>query len=159
MNELSYILGNAAKLSFEKLRKRYNKKRKDMKNVNRSGISRKEVEKAQKALELYNFLFWLDNFIYIRDGKTNVKETKQKEISSDAEDEEDDGEVETYEHELNEDISDDPEINISNTSQGSSFISSPPSCNSMSRPKVSEKRKATKQKRNLVKVNTLTIWR
>ena len=65
---INYFLGDAAKASFEKLRKRYNKKRKNVKDSSRSSVSKKEVEKAQRALQLYSFLFWLDNFIHIREG-------------------------------------------------------------------------------------------
>ena len=44
-----------------------------MKKCNRSGSATKDVEKAERGLAIYNFLSWLDNFVYVREGKTNLK--------------------------------------------------------------------------------------
>ena len=40
----------------------------------KSGALAREVQKAERALEEYKFLSWLDNFIYIREGRTNVSQ-------------------------------------------------------------------------------------
>ena len=56
-----------------------------MKRAKRSGTSTKEVEKAERALQAYQFLFWLDKFTFVREGKTNVE---QEDSSADEEDEE-----------------------------------------------------------------------
>ncbi|XP_057302855.1 uncharacterized protein LOC130637019 [Hydractinia symbiolongicarpus] len=85
-NSLEFLEnGNAAKTSFEKLRKRYNKKKNDFKKSKKSGTSTKESEKAEKALELYKYLSWLDNFIYVREGRSNI----YTDYSSDEEGDED----------------------------------------------------------------------
>ena len=59
-------------MCFDKLRKRYNKKKNDAKKAKKSGSSTRESEKAERALEAYKFFFWLDKFIYIREGRSNV---------------------------------------------------------------------------------------
>lgn len=64
--------GNDAKLYFEKLRKRYNKKKNDAKKTKKSKSSTRECEKAEKPLDVYKFLFWLDTFVYIKEGRSNV---------------------------------------------------------------------------------------
>ena len=50
-------------------------------------MSTRESEKAEKALEAYKFLFWLDKFIYIREGRSNVP--RDNSFSNDDEDEND----------------------------------------------------------------------
>ena len=74
-------------MCFDKLRKRYNKKKNDAKKAKKSGSSTQESEKAEKALEAYKFLFWLDKFIYIREGRSNVP--RDNSFSNDDEDEND----------------------------------------------------------------------
>ena len=59
-------------MCFDKLRKPYFKKKNYAKKANKSGSSTRESEKAGKALEAYKFLFWLDKFIFIREGCLNV---------------------------------------------------------------------------------------
>ena len=51
--------------------------------MDRSGALAKDVEKAEKALQEYQFLFWLDKFTYIRESKTNI----DREGESDSDDE------------------------------------------------------------------------
>ena len=135
---INYFLGDAAKAAFEKLRKRYNKKRKDVKDSSRSGVSKKEVEKAQRALQPYSFLFWLDNFIHIREGRTNLNELSQstvREASSDDENEEDKDPLPFSDSEVSENV-DETDIDESL----SSAIISPEPKTKPSR--VSQKRKA-----------------
>ena len=50
-------------------------------------MSTRESEKTEKALEAYKFLFWLDKFIYIREGRSNVP--RDNSLSNDDEDEND----------------------------------------------------------------------
>jgi hypothetical protein len=54
------------------------RKRKEFKEANRSGTSTKALEKAEKALDQYKFLNWMDGFIQPRDGRTNIKSTVDK---------------------------------------------------------------------------------
>ena len=72
-------------MAFEKLRKRYNKKKNDLKKSKKSGSSTKEGEKAEKALSDYRFLSWLDKFIYVREGKSNLFDPSQVQNDEDLE--------------------------------------------------------------------------
>ena len=47
----------------------------DLKKRNKSGTSTREFQKAERALGDYKFLSWLDNFIYVRESRTNVVQT------------------------------------------------------------------------------------
>ena len=47
----------------------------DLKKRNKSGTSTREFQKAERALDDYKFLSWLDNFIYVRESRTNVAQT------------------------------------------------------------------------------------
>jgi len=71
---------------------------------------------------MYRFLFWLDNFIYVREGRTNI----QKTCSSDEEDE-DDYEL-TLDNELDNDVIDqesDNEVDHSMNERIASSFTSP----------------------------------
>ena len=96
----------------QKLRKRYNKKKNDLKKKNKSGTSTREFQKAERALDDYKFLSWLDNFIYVRESRTNVVQTvvddeeetfiTQYSNDEDVDDEEDEGEREEREEDSKE---------------------------------------------------------
>ena len=70
--ELGMESGKEAKVMFTSLRTKYNRCKKNFKDVNRSGTSSDKVQKAEKDLKEYAFLFWLDNFIYKRKGRSNL---------------------------------------------------------------------------------------
>ena len=59
-----------------------------MKRVDRSVAQRKDVEKAERALQGYRFLFWLDKFTQVRESKTNINQSDEESDRSD-EDEDD----------------------------------------------------------------------
>ena len=111
-----------ARTYFEKLRKRYNKKKNDLRKVKKSGSSTQESQKAEKALEPYKFLSWLDNFIYIRESRSNVGSFENHEEIEDEADELDededvlDGDFDADDNEFDEDI-------LSSTSKSPSIIS------------------------------------
>lgn len=44
---LFFLLGNTAKLCFKKLKKKYNKKQNNVRNVTRSGAGRDDVQKFE----------------------------------------------------------------------------------------------------------------
>ena len=106
-------------MCFDKLRKRYNKKKNDAKKAKKSGSSTRESEKADKALEAYKFLFWLDKFIYIREGRSNVP--RDNSFSNDDEDENDG--YASNEYFSDENQSDDEEKDHFENSRATSVIS------------------------------------
>ena len=57
---------------FTTLKKKYQRKKKDLKDSNRSGSSSDVASKAQKAFQTYIFLSWLDDFLQIRQGRNNL---------------------------------------------------------------------------------------
>ena len=74
-NLLSFylFLGDSAKAYFEKLKKKYNKKKNTLKKArNKSGSDSHAAINAQRALNPYKFLSWLDDFVYVRESRTNV---------------------------------------------------------------------------------------
>lgn len=74
---LCYILpiGETARACFENVKKRYLKRRNEYKKVaNKSGTSTAIVDRANRELQLYSFLFWLDDYLKPRKTKSNVKD-------------------------------------------------------------------------------------
>ena len=63
---------NEARVYWENLRKRYNKKRNELKKADKSGTSFFEKEKARKAFQPYAFLQWIDRFIGTRSSRNNL---------------------------------------------------------------------------------------
>ena len=57
---------------FITLKRKYLRKKRDSKDVNKSGTSTEVVLKAQKAICQLEFLKWLENFIALRQGKNNL---------------------------------------------------------------------------------------
>ena len=57
---------------FTTLKKKYQRKKKDLKDSNRPGSSSDVASKAQKAFQTYIFLSWLDDFLQIRQGRNNL---------------------------------------------------------------------------------------
>ena len=66
------ILGTKAQVLFANLKKRYLKKRNELKLSKKSGTSAEAVLKAEKNFKPYQFLVWLDEFLQLRKGKTNL---------------------------------------------------------------------------------------
>ncbi|XP_065068514.1 uncharacterized protein LOC135693858 [Rhopilema esculentum] len=64
--------GEEAKKLFDNLKKRYSKKRNEMRKVERSGTSTSAVAVAKEKLDQYKFLVWLQPFIQARSSKTNL---------------------------------------------------------------------------------------
>ena len=133
-----------AKSSFEKLKKRYNRKKNDLKKAKRSGISTKEVEKAERALQEYQFLFWLDKFTYIRESRTNVE---QGDSSDDEEDDEEMDLAESPQNIVNSRQSEDEEEVTEETQNTSSLNISRESSTFTNPPKKDDSVKKT-QKNN-----------
>lgn len=106
------------------MRKRYNKKKLDVKKTKKSGSSTQESERAEKALAMYKFLFWLDNFIYIREGRSNINSDG---LNSEDEEEDDDDDDRTGRTNLADNFSESESVNeeagISETSHSSSLAS------------------------------------
>ena len=57
---------------FITLKRKYLRKKRDSKDVNKSGTSTEVVLKAQKAFRQYEFMKWLDDFVASRPGKNNL---------------------------------------------------------------------------------------
>ena len=58
---------------FQQSQKEVHAKKKEFRDANRSGTSTKAVEKAEKALQQYQFMEWMSTFIQPRNGRTNLK--------------------------------------------------------------------------------------
>ena len=56
-------------LAFTSLRSKYNRRKKNLKDCHRSGTSSDRVQKAEKDLNEYSFLFLLNSVIYERKGR------------------------------------------------------------------------------------------
>ena len=81
------FLGKAAKL-FDVLKKRYSRKRQNFKKCSRSGVGSGDVNPAQKELEKYAFLSWLDQYIRPKKSRSNLgndNNTDQNSLNSDDE--------------------------------------------------------------------------
>ena len=69
---------------FTTLKRKYQRKKRELKDSNKSGTSAEAVSKAEKAFRPYVFLNWLDDFFASRQGKSNLPSKDQ-----DIDDEED----------------------------------------------------------------------
>ena len=68
------FLGDSVKTLFESLKKKYNKRKNALKKArNKSGSESQAAMKAERALNVYMFLSWIDNFTYVRKSWTNVR--------------------------------------------------------------------------------------
>ena len=93
------ILGEA-KNAFTNLKKRYSKKRNDVKRAKRSGAGLADVQRFENQLEVYSFLSWLYPFMKLRnDTRSNLPAAEK--------DEEDKEEMQSSSEE-EQDIQDDP---------------------------------------------------
>ena len=63
-DELQLGSWKVTKLAFTSLISKYNRHKKNFKDSHRSGTSCGIVQKTEKDLNKYSFLFWLDSFIY-----------------------------------------------------------------------------------------------
>ena len=84
-------------LLFLNLKKTYLRKRKELKDSNKSGTSADAVTKAEKAFRPYAFLSWLDEFTQVRQERSNLPSRKSNTPSAD------DGEEELEKKEENAD--------------------------------------------------------
>ncbi len=66
---------------FSNLKKRYLKKRSELKQSKKSWTSLDAVSKAEKNFHQYNFLSWLDEFIQIRPGRTNLQRSHDSSLN------------------------------------------------------------------------------
>ena len=62
-----------AQAMFLTLKRKYQRKKRELKGSNKSGTSAEAVSKAEKAFHPYLFLNWLDEFFAPRLGKTNLR--------------------------------------------------------------------------------------
>ena len=92
-----YFIGSKAQYLFLNLKKKYLRKRKELKDSNKSGTSADAVTKAEKAFRPYAFLSWLDEFIQVREGRSNLPLRKSNTSSAE------DGEEELEKKEENAD--------------------------------------------------------
>ena len=61
------------------MKKRYLKKRNELKASKQSGTSADVVEKAEKKFKPYSFLAWIDEHVRIRKSRTNININCNKE--------------------------------------------------------------------------------
>ena len=79
------LAGSKAQGLFNVLKKKYLRKRKELKDAKRSGTSADVVEKAERLFRPYSFLSWLDNYVQAREGRTNLpRNGAQEEVEIDA---------------------------------------------------------------------------
>ena len=91
------FIGSKAQYLFLNLKKKYLRKRKELKDSNKSGTSADAVTKAEKAFRLHAFLSWLDEFTQVREGRSNLPSQKSNTPSAE------DGEEELEKKEENAD--------------------------------------------------------
>lgn len=114
-NHSNSFLGTKAQSAFATLKKKYLRKKRDMKDTNKSGTSSASVLKAERALIQYDFMQWLDPFVQAREGRTNLptkenietidESSELKDCIEEKEDEEDFGintNLQTEEDNINE---------------------------------------------------------
>ena len=68
-----FSIGKRAQSCFNNLKKKFMRKKKEFRDVNRSGASTNALEKAEKASQQYRFMEWMSSFIQPRDRRTNIK--------------------------------------------------------------------------------------
>ena len=66
------ILRETAQNFFDRVKRRYLKRRLELKKVGKSGTSSAVVDKARRKLNAYSFLFWLDAYIKPRRTRCNI---------------------------------------------------------------------------------------
>lgn len=66
------FLGLNAQSLFGNLKKKYLRKRKEVKDANKSGTSTGVVARAEKVSHPYLFLSWLDEYVQMREGRNNL---------------------------------------------------------------------------------------
>ena len=69
------LLGSTAQNLFSNLKKKYLRKKNDVKSSKRLGMSSDVVFRAEGNFERYQFLTWLDVYTQIREGRTSVPAT------------------------------------------------------------------------------------
>ena len=75
-NLIFYILlsGERAKSLFENLKRKYSKKKADLKKAKNWGSSLQDTNGAKKALAPYIFLSWLHNFTKLHQCKSDIED-------------------------------------------------------------------------------------
>ena len=89
-----------AKTAFTNLKKRYSKKKNDLKRKKRSGKGKSDVSKFENALNQYKFLFWIDPYL------KNKKETRSNLKAAVSESDQTENPSESSEDELSEAVVD-----------------------------------------------------
>ena len=88
-HEFKLLFLGDAKNAFNNLKKRYSKKRNDLKRAKRSGAGLADVQKFEKAFEVYSFLGWLNNFLQLKDDTMTNLTTENIDYENEASEEED----------------------------------------------------------------------
>ena len=109
---ICFLSGIEAKSLFMNMKKRYCKKKCDLKKAKQSGTSADEVDRAKKNLKPYKFLSWLDSFLQLRITRFNID---SQQVSDDESESIDGNEplLESY-----EDEEEDREFDISEVQDG-----------------------------------------
>ena len=89
-----------AKTAFTNLKKRYSKKKNDLKRKKRTGKGKSDVSKFENALNQYKFLFWIDPYL------KNKKETRSNLKAAVSESDQTENPSESSEDELSEAVVD-----------------------------------------------------
>lgn len=113
-------------MSFDNLKKRYRKKKNQLKKNSGSGAGSDDVNKAKQALKPYEFLSWIDSFVQMRPGRSNIStphETAYVETEEENGSETEDFSTEPIEENINE-----------GESQSGSMLNSPGSSCSITDP-------------------------
>ena len=68
-----YLFVGEEKKRFENLKKRYSKKKNNLKRKSATGAGLADVEAAKRDLKEYGFLAWLEEHLQLRETKTNLR--------------------------------------------------------------------------------------
>lgn len=79
------LAGSKAQSLFNVLRKKYLRKRKELRDAKKSGTPEDVVENAERIFKPYSFLSWLDKYIQVRKGRTKLpRKRAHEELEIDA---------------------------------------------------------------------------
>lgn len=84
----SFFPTGEASRKWDNLKKKYNRKKNNLKKKSASGAGLADVESCIKDLKEYSFLSWLDQHSALRESKTNIADTDNDDYDSEHEDSE-----------------------------------------------------------------------
>ena len=95
-----YLYVGEGKKRSENLKKRYSKKKNNLKRKSASGPGLADVEAAKRDLKEYGFLSWLEEYLQLSETKTNLRSFRLDDFESGSTDHSDSDDTESLNIEL-----------------------------------------------------------